>query len=212
MKTGAQASRLHSNKLSGFVLAGGKSSRMKTDKAFLKFDGETFVGKAFKTLSPLCKTTKIVINREQKTKFAEAYPAFDFIFDVYPERGAVGGIHAALRNCETKFALILAVDLPLVTSETIEKLIQIASEHFSAFVPRQNDGRLQPLCALYRVEACLPKLEELLEKTDSASARDFLALVSPKIVEAASLSGNADVFFNVNDAQDFAGLSRSSTD
>jgi molybdopterin-guanine dinucleotide biosynthesis protein A len=199
------------NDLSGFVLAGGKSSRMKTDKAFLKFDGETFLEKAFKTLVPLCKNTKIVINKDQKQKFEEAFPALDFVFDIYTMRGALGGIHAALRNCEAKFALILAVDLPLVTTETLQKLTRI-SDDFSAIVPRQTDRRLQPLCAVYRVKDCLPKLEKLLETNDSASVRDFLKLVSPKIVEADSLSDSADVFFNVNDSRDFASLIRSSTD
>lgn len=199
------------NDISGFVLAGGKSSRMKTDKAFLKFKDETFLEHAFKTLASLCKNTKIVINKNQKSKFEEAFPALDFVFDIYAMRGALGGIHAALKNCDTKFALILAVDLPFVTGETLEKLTGI-SDDFSAVVPRQTDERLQPLCAVYRVKDCLPKLEELLKTDDSASAQYFLRLVSPKIVEADSLSDNADVFFNVNDSQDFASLSRSSTD
>jgi len=211
MKTGAQASRLHSNKLWGFVLAGGKSSRMKTDKAFLKFDGETFLEKAFKTLFELCKTTKIVINKEQRTKFTEAFPALDFVFDIYPQRGALGGIHAALKNCGSEFALVLAVDLPLVTSQTLERIAAI-SGNSAATVPRQNDGRLQPLCAVYSVASCLPPLEALLKKDDSASVRDFLKLISLKTVEANSLSSDADVFLNVNDSRDFASLTRSSTD
>lgn len=199
------------NDISGFVLAGGKSSRMKTDKAFLKFDGETFLEHAFKTLAPLCKNVTIVINKNQKPKFEEAFPALDFVFDIYTMRGALGGIHAALKNCETKFALILAVDLPFVTVETLRKLTRISAD-FSAIVPRQPDGRLQPLCAVYRVSECLPELEELLKTDDSASAQYFLRLVSPKTVEADSLSDNADVFFNVNNSRDFASLSRSSTD
>lgn len=211
MMTGAQASRLHSNRISGFVLAGGKSSRMKTDKAFLKFKDETFVERAFKTLAPLSKNTKIVINKEQRTKFEEAFPQLDFVLDLYTSRGALGGIHAALKNCETEFALVLAVDLPFVTTQTFERIAAISS-NFDATVPRQNDGRLQPLCAAYRVASCLPQLEALLEENNSASVRDFLNLVSLKTVEADSLSDNADVFFNVNDSRDFASLTRSSTD
>jgi molybdenum cofactor guanylyltransferase len=194
------------NDLSGFVLAGGKSSRMKTDKAFLKFKDETFLGKAFKTLAPLCKNVKIVINKDQKKKFEEAFPHFDFVFDIYTMRGALGGIHAALENCETNFALILAVDLPFVTGEALKKLIGISDE-VSAIVPRQNDKRLQPLCAVYRVSECLPKLEELLEKDESASVRDFLQLVSTRFVEMTELisgGGDPNLFFNVNEPADHA--------
>ncbi|HEY0050502.1 MAG TPA: NTP transferase domain-containing protein, partial [Pyrinomonadaceae bacterium] len=78
---------------SGYVLAGGKSSRMKTDKAFLKLRGETFLERAVRALSRACgERVKIVINENQKAKFAKSFPSFDFVFDVFSERGALGGI------------------------------------------------------------------------------------------------------------------------
>ena len=200
------------NDLSGFVLAGGRSSRMKTDKAVLTFQDKTFLERAFISLVQLTKQTKIVINKDQKAQFEEAFPHFNFIVDIYPERGALGGIHAAFKNCESKFAMILAVDLPFITAEILEKLPRLAFQDFSAIVPRQSDGRFQPLCAVYRVSECLPRVEELLEKDDSASVRDFLKLISVNVVEARSLSDNEDIFFNVNDSQDLASLTRSSTD
>ncbi len=196
---------MNSNDLSGFILAGGKSSRMKTDKAFLKFQDATFLERAFKTLSPRCKITKIVINKYQKAQFEDAFPSSDLIVDLYHERGALGGIHAALKNCETDFAFILAVDLPFVTTETVKKLIEASSES-SATVPRQNNGRLQPLCAVYRAKACLPKLEELLEHDDSASVRDFLKLIDANIVEANLLGGDEKVLLNVNSPEDLSSL------
>ena len=193
------------DELSGFVLAGGKSSRMKTDKAFLKIGGETFLEKAFKTLASLCKNTKIVINKNQKAKFEEAFPALDFIFDIYPGRGALGGIHAALKNCETEFAIVLAVDLPLVTPATLEKLSAVSND-FAAMIPRQNDGRLQPLCAVYRVQDCLPVLVELLVKDNSASVLDFVKLISVNVVEANLPGAGEDVFLNVNRPEDLSSL------
>ncbi|HEX8251049.1 MAG TPA: molybdenum cofactor guanylyltransferase, partial [Pyrinomonadaceae bacterium] len=134
---------------SGYVLAGGKSSRMKTDKAFLKLGGETFLRRAAGALAPACHgRVKIVINENQKAKFEKSFPSFDFVFDLFPERGALGGIHAALKNCETECAIILACDLPLVTGEAIEALTKcVVSEDIAAIVPTQPDGRFQPLCA-----------------------------------------------------------------
>jgi molybdenum cofactor guanylyltransferase len=193
------------DEFSGFVLAGGKSSRMKTDKAFLKIAGETLLEKAFKTLAALAKNTKIVIDKNQKAKFEKAFPAFDFIFDIYRERGALGGIHAALKNCETEFAFLLAVDLPRVTPATLEHLAA-ASNDSAATVPRQNDGRLQPLCAVYRAKDCLPALEELLERDRSASVRDFLKLISVNVVEANLPGAGEDVFLNVNRPEDLSSL------
>lgn len=196
------------NLFSGFVLAGGKSSRMNADKAFLEISGENFLDRAVKTLETVCENrVKIVLNSAQ-THFIERLPAdIPYIFDAFENRGALGGIHAALKNCETKYALILAVDLPLVTGDAIQKLadITLSSNKFIAVVPRQTDGRWQPLCAVYHEKYCLPSLEQLLSENDSASVRDFLELIAPREIPQHRLTTNhdEDLFFNVNHPADF---------
>lgn len=199
------------NKFEGFVLAGGKSQRMKTDKAFLQIGGETFLTRAVKTLSSTCKNrVKIVLNKAQMS-FIKRFPnQIPYIFDVYENRGALGGIHAALSDCQSGWAIILAVDLPHVTSEVIENLSRIAfkSKDFAAVVPIQTDGRPQPLCAAYCVKNCLPKLENLLGETTSASVRDFLKIVPTRFIGQDELTMNRceDLFFNVNLPSDFQTL------
>jgi molybdopterin-guanine dinucleotide biosynthesis protein A len=198
--------------IEGFVLAGGKSSRMKTDKAFLKFNGETFLQRAVNALSAAChERVKIVINENQKAKFEESFASFDFVFDIFPERGALGGIHAALNGCETEYAIILACDLPFVTGDAVKILANIAlnsPENVAAVVPRQTDGRIQPLCAVYKIKSCLPKIEELLESENSVSMRDFLGLVPAHFVELDKLpaADKEKIFFNVNQPSDYQKL------
>ncbi len=192
----------------GYILAGGKSSRMQTDKALLEIGGETFLNRAVKTLSSVCETrVKIVVNQTQ-THFIEQLPHdIAYIFDEYENRGVLGGIHAALKNCPTKYALVLAVDLPLVTSEAIEKLAEItnSSNKFIAVVPLQTDGRFQPLCAAYLARYCLPTLENLMNENESASADDFLELIAPRVINQSKLNVDevTDIFFNVNQPADF---------
>lgn len=188
---------------SGYVLAGGKSSRMGKDKAFLEINGKTFLANAVDALRPACSSIKIVLNKSQTHLVKKI--STKYVFDHFENRGALGGIHAALKDCETKFAIILAVDLPFVSSEVIEKLCEVAlnSKDFVAIVPRQNDGKLQPLCAIYRVKDCLSKIEDLLKKNESASVRDFLEKVPTKFIEANFLSDDENLFFNVNQPSDF---------
>lgn len=195
------------NLFGGYVLTGGKSSRMKRDKAFLEFGGKTLLENAVVALKPNCSQTKIVLNKSQ-THFIERLPEDIFyIFDIYENRGAPGGIHAALQNCETEFAIILAVDLPFVRSETIKILAEIAlSENLAAVVPRQNDGKVQPLCAVYRVKDCLPEIEEILLKENSPSARNFLEKISTHYVEQNKLANDANLFLNVNLPTDYQNL------
>lgn len=192
---------------SGYVLTGGKSSRMKRDKAFLKIGDKTLLKNAVDALKPNCSQTKIVLNKSQ-TYFIEKLPEdISYIFDIYENRGAPGGIHAALQNCETEFVIILAVDLPFVTSETIETLAKIAlSKNSAAIVPRQNDGKVQPLCAVYRVKDCLPEIEKILLKKNPASARNFLEKISTHYVEQNKLTNDANLFLNINLPSDFQNL------
>jgi len=193
------------NNFTGFVLAGGKSSRMGADKSALETGGETFLAHAVNVLKPVCETVRIVFNDDQTIETNQTV-----IRDIYKGRGAAGGIHAALKNCETKFAVILAVDLPNVSTEAIENLtnIALASNKYIAFVPRQADSRAQPLCAVYRAKYCLPALEKLLSENDSVSVKDFLDQILPKYVEATRLSDDERLLFNVNSPDDFSQMQK----
>lgn len=189
------------NNFTGFVLAGGKSSRMGADKYALEIDGETFLDRAVNVLKPVCETVKLVLNDAQN--IATNLP---IVRDIYQGRGALGGIHAALKDCETKFAVILAVDLPNVSTEAIENLTNfaLASNKYIAFVPRQTDSRPQPLCAVYRAKYCLPTLEKLLGENDTASVQEFLDQILPKYIDANRLSNDENLLFNVNSPDDFS--------
>lgn len=199
-------------KFTSYVLTGGKSSRMGADKAFLKIGEKTFIENAAEILQPNCGRVKAVFNKSQNHLIEKLPRNVLPIFDVYENRGALGGIHAALQDCQTEFALVLAVDLPLVTSEAIQKLREIISNEkdFAAVVPRQTDGKLQPLCAVYGVKDCLKKAEEILSKTESASMRHFLETINTKIIDAKNLSENENLFVNVNSPTDFENISKKS--
>lgn len=192
----------------GYVLAGGKSSRMGKDKAFLEISGKTFLANAVDALRPVCSSVKIVLNNSQN-HFIEKIPGdISHICDFLADRGAPGGIHAALKDCETEFAVVLAVDLPFVSSVAIEQLCSIAldSNEYAAIVPRQSNGKLQPLCAVYQVNDCLPKLEEVLSQTNSASVRDFLKLISHKHIDVNHLKADKNLLLNVNNPSDFQSI------
>ena len=204
---GAIMEDINNKVFTGYVLAGGKSLRMGVDKAFLDFGGETFVEHAINSLSTVCENVKIILNdSEIEPKLQKVLPDVSRIFDIYKSRGALGGIHSALCDCETEFAIILACDLPLVDSSAIEKLAEITvntDETVAAIVPKQNDGRLQPLCAIYLKSVCLAKLGELFEKNESVSVRDLIFGVPNRIVLSDELSEADNIFLNVNEPSDF---------
>lgn len=133
--------------ISFFVLAGGKSSRMGMDKAFLQWEGSTLLDRALQCARSITPHVTIVGSREKFEKFAPV------IEDKYPDRGPLGGIHAALTASPAQQNPVLAVDMPLMPSAFLRYLLEqaIAAPTSWVVIPRAS-GRLQPLCAIYRRE------------------------------------------------------------
>lgn len=130
--------------VTAFVLAGGKSTRMGRDKAFLEMDGQTLLERAIAKARAVTEQVWIVGDQEKFSKFGPV------VGDTYHERGPLGGIHIALTNSVSEWNLILAVDLPFVKPEFLKWLVaQAQNEKAVVTVPRAA-GRLQPLCAVYR--------------------------------------------------------------
>ena len=140
----------------GFILAGGASSRMGTDKSRLVLEGQTFVERIKNALSVLTPSVRIVGGRENY--FESSLAA---VPDMFPDWGALGGVHAALAACGTEWAAVVACDLPFVSGELFLRLADLR-EASEAVAPVQQDGWPQPLCTLYRVDPCLTIAEKLI--------------------------------------------------
>lgn len=130
-----------------FILAGGKSTRMGVDKAFLDFDGRTLLARALELARSLTPEVRIVGRQEKFARFAPV------VEDVFPNCGPLSGIHAALRISPAELNLMLAVDMPFLPPAFLEYLISHARNAPGALVVVPLcDGRWQPLCAIYRRE------------------------------------------------------------
>lgn len=136
--------------LTAFVLAGGKSSRMGEDKAFIKFKGSTLLNRALQLASQVASEVRIVGAIEKFSGFAKTVP------DIFAGRGPLGGIHAALRSTDTGFNLIMAVDTPLMAPEFLRYLRDQAFASMALVTVPHVNGRVQPLCAIYRREFAEP--------------------------------------------------------
>jgi molybdopterin-guanine dinucleotide biosynthesis protein A len=187
--------------IEGFILIGGASSRMGTDKAQLDLDGRTFVERIHEALSSITTRTTLV-GRESG---GERWPQLRALPDVHVKWGALGGLHTALAVCRTQWAAVAACDLPFITGELFVRLASLR-ENFDAVVPIQPDGRWQPLCALYRVDPCRRHIEELIASGERRP-RALLDLVRTRKVafeDYSDLQGSHRFFTNVNTPQDYA--------
>lgn len=206
------------------ILAGGKSSRMGTDKALLEIDGKNFIEQISGELSWF--NERIIArgnNRELPETIASTWTV---IPDVYPDHGPIGGIHAALAACESDALFVVTCDMPFLKGALARRLCESMicagpddetdvtcpskrgcewseSEPYDAVVAVEEGGRVHPLCGVYGKSA-LPVLEEqiLSERNKIMAVLDKLRVKYVTIdssVEAQQLS-------NINTPQDYEKL------
>lgn len=191
------------NSIEGFILAGGQSRRMGTDKSRLTIDGQSFVERIAGELAAVTTSQKTVGRNS-----VAAGHELESVPDVYPNWGALGGVHAALSACSAPWALIVACDFPFVTSELFARLASLRND-FEAVAPIQQDGIPQPLCALYRLEPCLRRAEQFIKSGE----RKPVALLQSSQTrwvsfdELSDLEGAYHFFENINTPHDYDRLS-----
>lgn len=187
------------NDLTAFVLAGGKSTRMGRDKALLKFSEETLLERAQKLAKSVTEDVSIV---GDPARFGAYGPAVE---DIYPDRGPLGGIHAALVQTRTNFNLIIAVDTPFIEKRFLDFLISEARSRDAVVTLPRTQGHFHPLCAVYRTEFAAVSEKALILGQNKIDT--LFASVPTRVIEEeeiACMGFASDMFRNVNTPEDWA--------
>ena len=185
--------------VAAFILAGGKSTRMGADKAFVALDGCTLLTRALAIAQTVSSDVRIV---GDPAKFAHCAPVVE---DVFRECGPLGGIHAALRMSHAELNLILAVDLPFVSQALLEYLIRRARNSRSTVTVAKTIEGWQPLCAVYRREfadAAEQSLRQGRYKIDTLFTVPQTQVIEENELSVAGFS--TTMFRNLNTQQDLA--------
>jgi molybdenum cofactor guanylyltransferase len=132
--------------ITGIILAGGKSSRMVTDKGLLLLNNKPFVQYSIDALSPLVSEIMIVSDNSEYDVFG-----LKRINDITKNAGPVAGICSGLEASSTEYNLILSCDIPLIHSEILKKLID-SIDNRSQIIQIESNGKTMPLIALYKKE------------------------------------------------------------
>ncbi len=186
--------------LSGFVLAGGESRRMGTDKAKLVLGNETVLARQVRRLSAVCRFVTVLA---PPSKFPELH--VPVLPDVEPGRGPLGGLLTGLARARTEFNLFLGCDLPFVGERFLRWLaLSSLSCPADAVVPGMKSGGSQPLCAVYRRRA-LPAVRASLASGENRVQAALSRLRRREIPwrEIASAGFSARIFDNMNTPQDY---------
>jgi molybdopterin-guanine dinucleotide biosynthesis protein A len=186
--------------VAAFILAGGKSTRMGTDKAFVTLDGRTLLARALEVARSVTADVRIVGDAAKYAAFAPV------VKDVFRGCGPLGGIHAALRASQVELNLILAVDVPFASQAFLQYLIRRARSAPSAIVTvaRTSEG-WQPLCAVYRrdfAESAENALRGGCYKIDALFDQVRTQVITEDELESAGFS--LRIFRNLNTPEELA--------
>ena len=195
------------------IQAGGRSSRMGEDKSWLMINGRPMIEHVLTAAQPVADKLKIVINqanpnRARYENLAALWQA-ELLYDLHDFRGPLGGIETVLQQCSAdEDALILACDLPFVTTEFLRFLRAIhATEKSALTVPRDEANRPQMLAAIYSA-VCSEPISKLLAANE-LKTRLLCEQVATRFVSFAeyeALPNAARLLINVNRQEDLQNL------
>jgi len=133
---------------SGWVLAGGQSSRMGSPKALLEIGGRTLIARAVHLLQSVCSPVTVIGNPDSYRPLG-----LTAVADERAELGPLGGILTALALTRTDWNLVVACDLPYLSAEWLRYLAARAVRSSARVVLPQSASGAEPLCAVYHREA-----------------------------------------------------------
>jgi molybdopterin-guanine dinucleotide biosynthesis protein A len=180
---------------SAVLLAGGKSSRMGRDKAFLDIDGQPLWWRQLDKLRQL-SPEQIMLSGPPRNEWSDC----EVVSDEVENAGPLAGIAAALGKCTTPHLVVLAVDLPMMTSNFLQSLLELCTGNWGA-VPRNADA-FEPLAAVYPA-SCAFLANAALRSGDLSLQSLVRKGTSEKwLVERKISAAEAPLFANLNTPAD----------
>ncbi len=197
---------MHRN-IVGIILSGGSSSRMGQNKALLPLGNKKIIEHIKDLMCSVFNEVILVSNTPMEYKFLD----LSIFPDIINIPGPLAGIHSGLKNSSTEKNFIISCDMPMMTEQIIEQIVNFESE--KKIVLCKVDGYLQTLAGIYS-KSILPIIENILldaqtSNSDSnikhgAKVRTLLYNLDYDVLEAEDLEGyKSEFFFNINTEEDY---------
>ena len=195
--------------ITAIILSGGKSSRMGTNKSLLKIGEKTIIERLRNLLQSMFKDVILITNDPDDYKFL-GLPIYE---DIFRHRGPLAGIHSGLKHSKTDLNFIISCDLPFMTMEMINYLIEYKTNKLVTVA--KADGFIQQLAGKYSKECLSPSEKILIElinnenrnavqKKRKCNVLSLIDLVGAEIISAESLPFyKEDLYFNMNRTEDY---------
>ena len=145
--------------LTVFILCGGKSSRMQSEKGLVLFQEKPFIEHIIKAILPITENIKLITATKEYD-----YLPYEKIPDIVLDKGPLGGIFTALTYSENQFNLILSCDIPLISTGLLSELISKHNEEAEITI-FASESRMHPLIGIYSKKV-LPVIKSAIDNND----------------------------------------------
>ncbi|MBP9007639.1 MAG: molybdenum cofactor guanylyltransferase [Methanospirillum sp.] len=184
--------------ISALILVGGLCTRVNGYPKYLfTLENKTFLERQTEELRSCSDEILIVCRDEDQVAVLPVLHQVRYIQDLRKGQGPAGGIHSGAWHAEGEYFFVTACDMPFLNCVVIRHLIN-AVKGFDAAVPVWEDGRYEPLCAVYRRDA----VREFYEKNDERRLSSLIQNLYTRFIpvqEIQALVPDKDVFCNIND-------------
>ena len=188
--------------LSVAILAGGKNSRMKKNKALLVHDGKTFLERLVSEFSGFDEILVGARNENQYDVHGLGAKV-KVVADEFADRGPLEGIRRALCESRNEHVFVCAADMPFLTKAVPEYLSEFFCSDFECYVPCVG-GQIEPLCAVYK-KSVLPAVERQIARGELKLSLLFES-VPTKFIPVEKSALEEKFFLNVNTPEEYRAL------
>jgi molybdopterin-guanine dinucleotide biosynthesis protein A len=181
---------------SAVILAGGLNLRMEGQKKyFMSLHGKTLLAHMMDVLMPMFSKIVLVSN-DSADRFSD-YRFSKVVPDLFPGKGPLAGIHAALNASFDEAVFVFACDYPMLDAGLIQMMCTAFTKEMDALVPRHPQG-FEPLHAIYG-PGCAVAADQLLKERPKVRILEMLNIVNTVYLE---MEYNK-AFTNFNTPDDF---------
>jgi molybdopterin-guanine dinucleotide biosynthesis protein A len=180
--------------VTGVILAGGKSSRFGSNKAFADVNGRQLIKRVIAIMGSVFEDLIIIANDPDEYSFL-GIPMYQ---DLIKGLGPLGGIYTGLEKMPDRSGFFVACDMPFLNEDLIRYIVEIDNNDFDAVVPK-IDWKMEPLHALYSRD-CLPAIKGLIESGD-CMINKFFQKIRARFInedEIKKYDPLLSSFFNIN--------------
>jgi molybdopterin-guanine dinucleotide biosynthesis protein A len=184
--------------VTAIILAGGKSRRMGSNKAFLRYGDTTFIEHQVMMLRKIFD--EIILSANDVNAYSRL--KLPVVSDLIPEKGPLSGICAGLSRAKSSHAFVIACDMPFINEKLILYLKSLING-YDVVVPQTSHG-LEPMHAFYS-RNCIQPMRRCLEE-GRLRIVDFFSEVKVKIIgerEFAGLDASMQSLVNLNTPEEY---------